>query len=256
MILYRSIGIEEFNTLLRDGKCDGRYNAFKEEKSTCKQRGLVVSFFVDDVWWVDHSHNILLVLDIHDSKLSFGYGEYWASKDFNKTHIWSGRRGSAHYRVKEAYASSYNLTDVRYMSLPNHTEKYLEIYRNILNKYGISEKSYTEMLDIVKKKALNSRDLSYKASGAAVRITNHTLNVEILGILKETFDAKKTTGKYESVYWINKGITYVAYFGGKQTESGYVRTLIVEAYKNREKIDVMSFDINSSLITSIKSWMK
>lgn len=138
MLLIRCIGIYEFYELLKGNNIQGRYNIGNEVQSTGVGNNKVCAF-VDEVYWLDKKHKMVAILNIPEDRLSFGTGDYWAAKSFAKTHVWSGRKGSVQYFIREAYFDSYNITDVVSLSLPFHTDRYMTMYREVLNKYNIKE---------------------------------------------------------------------------------------------------------------------
>lgn len=137
MLLYRSIGVREFDTLLSNRIIEGKYNVSKEKQSSFDEDGLYVCFFEDEYWWLDSRHKVCVVVDISEEELKEGIGVYHASKNMAKTHIWSGRRGSECYELKERYAKSYSLDNVVAISLPNYTELALKQYKETIKQKGI-----------------------------------------------------------------------------------------------------------------------
>lgn len=133
MILYRSIGIEEFKSLLNNEKILGKYDLSKEKQSTSNLKN-VVCFFTDEYWWIDKKHTIGLKLDIPSNRLQFGIGTYYAPKIFAKTRVWSGRRGTETYKLREAYTPYYSIDDIIGVSINNIQNKdKIEKYLNIKN---------------------------------------------------------------------------------------------------------------------------
>lgn len=158
MLLYRSIGEREFDALLSNRIIEGKYNVSKEKQSSFDKEGLYVCFFEDEYWWLDSRHKVCVIVDIPKEELKEGIGIYFASKNMAKTHIWSGRRGSECYELKEKYAKSYSLDNVVAISLPNYVESSLERYKEIIKQKGIKiidnpktileEKKFKENLSI------------------------------------------------------------------------------------------------------------
>lgn len=113
MILYRSIGDSELTALLMDGHVHGRYNNATEAQNN-SELNKVCCFFTDEIRWTDGCHSYFLKVDVPSEKiLQTGVGVYYASKDFAKTKIWTGRRGSVEYKLGEVYVSEYSLADVK-----------------------------------------------------------------------------------------------------------------------------------------------
>lgn len=158
MLLYRSIGGNELYVLLSKGIIKGQYNLSKEKQSSFDKKGLYVCFFEDEYWWLDSRHKVCVIVDIPEEKLKKGTGIYFASKNMAKTHIWSGRRGSECYELKERYAKSYSIDNVVAISLPNYVESSLKWYKETIKQKGIKiidnpkvvleEKKFKENLSI------------------------------------------------------------------------------------------------------------
>lgn len=138
MLLHRCMSEREFLSLLKGEIIYGMYDIGSEPQSSGTMQS-AVSFYVDDVWWVDKVHKIFAIVELPDCFIELGYGTYWASKEFEKTHIWTGRRGKTQYRVKEAYAPNYALNNVHMISLPNHTDSYKAMYREKLKYFNVQE---------------------------------------------------------------------------------------------------------------------
>lgn len=134
MILYRSIGIEEFKKLINGDNIEGRYDLSKERQSTSNLKN-VICFFTDEYWWLDKSHTICIKLDIPENRLQFGIGTYYAPKILAKTRVWSGRRGTEKYNLGEAYSLKYNIQDVIAVSLGEIQNKHR--IENYLRKKNI-----------------------------------------------------------------------------------------------------------------------
>lgn len=137
MWLNRSISISELNALLTGEVIYGRYNLSTEKQSTCDKDNMF-SFYIADYWWIDSSHRFSIIVDIPDNRLSYGLGTYYASKSFEKTHIWSGRRGKVEYQVLEYYCESYSINDVLFISgLDSFNKSYQKYYSQKLSEYGV-----------------------------------------------------------------------------------------------------------------------
>lgn len=139
MKLFRSIGTEEFLSLISNGMIHGKYNCITEQQNDCDMKG-VCCFYVDEVMWIDKKHRFLVVVDIPEEELCFGNGTYFAAKDFAKTKVWSGRNGNTKYSVREAYCDSYSLSQVKEIFLFGHyTNTFVkESIIPVCEKYGIS----------------------------------------------------------------------------------------------------------------------
>lgn len=73
----------------------------------------VVCFFTDKYFWHDGNHKFDIEVDIDEKCLTFGEGIYFASKAFGKTKVWTGRRGKVEYMLREAYAESYDSSNIK-----------------------------------------------------------------------------------------------------------------------------------------------
>ena len=119
MKLYRSIGEKELRGLLEGQMIYGMFNCQKEHQNNSYLKN-ACCFFVDEVRWNDASHEFMLVLEIPEERLTFGIGDYYAGKSLKDEKIWSGRNGSLHYKIREAYTLSYCIDDVKEIYLFNH----------------------------------------------------------------------------------------------------------------------------------------
>ena len=117
VVLHRSISAIELRYLLEGREITGRYDIASEKQSQSKVRVPVIQTFAADVWWTDIYHKHLVILEVPESRIRRGVGDYWAQKNFAKTHIWTGRTGSEHYFIPEAYLTSYSLKDVKCIGL-------------------------------------------------------------------------------------------------------------------------------------------
>lgn len=134
MKLYRSIGDEEFVTLLQGRDIIGKYHSFNEREHIIKTNnaeslGNVVCFFTERIAWKDRYHKIFIEIEIPNEKLYFGTGIYYAAKSLEKTKIWSGRRGNIRYEFQEAYVEKYNSSNVRAIFVGNrYADWYIKKY--------------------------------------------------------------------------------------------------------------------------------
>ena len=141
MLLYRCVGLNEMNNLIGySGECKvimGNYNLSTEEQSTGNMIG-AISFFCEPYLWLDSRHKVVVICDIPEDRLQFGKGVYFAAKGFEKTKVWTGRRGSVRYELDEAYTASYSITDVKGMSVWNGFNRdYQNRYYNRYLELGI-----------------------------------------------------------------------------------------------------------------------
>lgn len=138
MRLYRSIGIEELETIF-NAQCPvlGKYHCSNEIQNTSKMKN-AICFFVDEIRWKDASHKFFIVVDISVTKLEFGIGTYFAGKSLKKAQIWTGKCGSITYGLREAYTESYSINDVKELYIFNYFN--LSVTKNlskICKKNGI-----------------------------------------------------------------------------------------------------------------------
>ena len=137
MLLNRSIALSELDKLLNGEVVEGRFDLSKENQSNQNYKN-VLSFFPDDYWWIDSSHRIQIKVDIDESRLLPGVGVYYAAKNFEKTHIWTGRKGKTEYQIPEYYCYKYNIHDVKYISgLTYLNRTYQHKYREKVSLYNI-----------------------------------------------------------------------------------------------------------------------
>ncbi len=109
---YRSVGISELNALLNGESIFGRYDNSSEPQNTSDLQN-VVACFEDKIRWDDKYHRFFLELCVPVTAIAgYGTGTYYASKKFAKTKIWTGRRGSVRYDLKEIYLPEYDIRDV------------------------------------------------------------------------------------------------------------------------------------------------
>ena len=118
MLLHRNIGSSELIALVRDGKVHGTYDITNGHDIILDNEGEqeqapVVCFFASDYWWIDDDHTYEIWVDIPDFKVTLGKGIYYANKDFDRTHVWNGRKGDIRYEVPEAYVTEYSVFDIR-----------------------------------------------------------------------------------------------------------------------------------------------
>lgn len=117
VVLQRSISDIELRSLLEGREITGRYDIASEKQSQSKVKIPVIQTFAANVWWTDVYHKHLIILEVPENRIKRGTGDYWAQKDFAKTHIWTGRTGQEHYFIPEAYLASYSLKDVKCIGL-------------------------------------------------------------------------------------------------------------------------------------------
>lgn len=123
MIVYRSIGSKELYQLFSgSGKINGMYNCSKEKQNT-SNIGNACCFFIDNVRWYDKNHRFFLVLDIPEEYLEFGIGEYYAGSSLAKTNVWSGRKGNTLYKIREAYSTHYNISNIKEIHVDGYFSK-------------------------------------------------------------------------------------------------------------------------------------
>ena len=139
MILYRSIGESELRQLLSQYVINGRYDCETECQNSNGMKN-AVCFFVDEVRWSDAAHKYMIVVDIPVEELAFGCGTYHAAASLRKTKVWTGRDGSELYSIREAYASTYDISQVKELYLLGHYAKHHvdDYIRPICNKHGIT----------------------------------------------------------------------------------------------------------------------
>lgn len=112
MIIYRNIGPEELLCLFNGKTVYGKFSSSCEAQNT-SNLDEVICCFADKVRWVDKFHQFLVALEIPEERiLERGIGTYFASEKFAKTGVWTGRRGSHKYKLKEVYIKSYDINDV------------------------------------------------------------------------------------------------------------------------------------------------
>lgn len=119
MRLYRSIGENELNTLLKKCPVVGKYHCSTERQNTCSLQN-AVCFFVDQFHWSDVNHKFVVVVDIPNTLLEFGVGTYYAPKSLKNTKVWTGKTGEYVYGIREAYIDNYSLNDVVEIYLFNY----------------------------------------------------------------------------------------------------------------------------------------
>lgn len=97
-----------------------------------------VCFFEDSSYkWRDKEHKFDIEVELQ--YFNTGFGIYKASKPFAKTHVFTGREGSAVYTVPEVYSRCYDITHVRSIRLYNYyanwfIEKHI---KPVCDEYGI-----------------------------------------------------------------------------------------------------------------------
>lgn len=109
---YRSIGLAEFQELLLGHTIKGKFNNSTQDQNNSNLDN-VVCFFKNKIIWKDSQHEILIKCQFNsDDVLGNGIGDYWASKDFATTGVWTGRRGKTNYKLDEFYVKEYNLHNI------------------------------------------------------------------------------------------------------------------------------------------------
>ena len=112
IIGYRSIGLSEFYELLDNREIMGKFSN-SEEKQNNSNLDNIICFFKDKIMWKNVNHEILIKCQFNEKDIiDFGTGQYWASKDFAKTKVWTGRRGTVSYNLDEFYVKKYTLNNV------------------------------------------------------------------------------------------------------------------------------------------------
>ncbi len=111
MVVYRSIGEEELMFLINtDNPVYGNCRGY----TGCGIQNFpygVVSFFKENIRWKDSFHLFHITVNIPDNALSC-ISTYWASKDFGKTKVWTGREGKTEYKIEECFTRCYWPTDI------------------------------------------------------------------------------------------------------------------------------------------------
>lgn len=111
IIGYRSIGKQELWDLLDGKTIKGQYNNSSEKQNDSSVNN-VVSFFRNPYVWRDSNHMFTIKCKLNSSSIYTGTGKYYASNSFDKTKIWTGRRGSKEYNLDEIYVESYDIKNV------------------------------------------------------------------------------------------------------------------------------------------------
>ena len=160
---YRTIGRNEFYRLV-DYKevIKGNFDNSSEKQNTSSANG-VIAFYKEPYKWFDARHNFFIKCKFNKSDIvDEGIGTYYASKDFGKTKIWTGRRGNSEYNIDEFYVSEYsldNVVSIKYDNLDLFTDDYKNEYMNMFNSLGITnltESILNEMkLSQIKQKSKN-----------------------------------------------------------------------------------------------------
>lgn len=109
---YRTIGQDEFFDLVDGKDIIGRYSNSSEEQNTSNVDN-VVCFFKKPILWLDKKHEFTIKCLFKDTEVADqGQGKYYASSDFSKTNVWTGKRGKTEYNLDEVYVSKYNIDNV------------------------------------------------------------------------------------------------------------------------------------------------
>ena len=112
VIGYRSISFNELDKLLNNEVIEGQFDNASEIQNDSDLSN-VVGFFKDKYAWKDSSHEILIKCSFNEDEIvGYGKGKYFASNDFAKSNIWTGRRGKVEYNLDEFYVDSYNLNNL------------------------------------------------------------------------------------------------------------------------------------------------
>ena len=160
---YRTIGKNEFYRLVDNKEViKGNFDNSKERQNTSNAKG-VIAFYKEPYKWKDTNHNFFIKCKFNKADIiDEGTGTYYASKDFEKTKTWTGRRGKSEYNLDEFYVSEYSLDNVvsfKYDNLSLFNNSYKTMYTDKLQSLGIknlNESVLTEMkLSQIKQKSKN-----------------------------------------------------------------------------------------------------
>ena len=113
---YRSVGESELYALLAENPVYGKRKWDNVEESGCDLPYGAISFFLNDLKWRDPEHLIDIEVAL-PADTQTGMATYWASQEFGKTGIWTGRRGNTKYDIEEAYVRCYRPEDIISMNL-------------------------------------------------------------------------------------------------------------------------------------------
>lgn len=106
MIGYRSIGVSEFNMLVKaQNPIYGKQCWKGFDYNSCDVDYGVVCFFQEPYRWKDKQHLFDIQVELKDPIL--GTGKYMAAKSFGETRVWTGREGKTEYILPEAYVRCY-----------------------------------------------------------------------------------------------------------------------------------------------------
>lgn len=112
IICYRSIGDAELESLKSGKVIKSKYPLSSEPLSTGFSDN-VICFFRDRISWKDKDHKWLITAKLNNNQIDHGgTGTYFVPEIFNKTKVWSGRRGNNKVDLSEIYAISYNMDNV------------------------------------------------------------------------------------------------------------------------------------------------
>lgn len=138
MILFRSIGLDEFSRLFDEQTIHGKFDCSQEKNnsSNCKN---VICCFSKKFYWKDKRHKFLLELDIdRDEIKSYGQGTYAISEQCKKSRIWTGRTGKERICLDEVYIKHYSIQNVKKIYLGYYFANwYLETLKPQLDKFHI-----------------------------------------------------------------------------------------------------------------------
>ena len=257
MILHRSVSIKELQILLNEGVIKGNYNITNERQSTASCNQAVVSAFVGDVWWIDKRHEILLLLDIPEARLTFGIGDYWASANFDKTHIWSGRRGDNHYYIKEAYFQYYTIHEVMTVGI-EFTDEYKHLY-NMLKTYDKNIVSKDWLIKQTKNKAINTNlkvnpANKNKAPKISLGLTSSLILAEIKNYIKGAYEKGNKLHVYVNI-GDKKHIIYMD--GRRLPDYKYIQSvnIITISRLNGNELCKKQFDVNENIVQTVNDYV-
>ena len=139
MIGYRSVGYDEIKFLLNsENPVYGRFKYSSLAESGCTLPYGVISFYTDNYKWHDSSHKVDIKVNLPDDA-QIGVATYYAAPNFGDTKIFTGRKGSIEYKVKEAYVRCYEPKDIIEINLNGlFASHYIEsAVKPFCEKYGI-----------------------------------------------------------------------------------------------------------------------
>ena len=136
---YRSIGESELYALLAENPIYGKRKWDNHEESGCALPYGAVSFFVNDLKWRDITHCIDITVALPND-VQTGMATYWASAEFGKTGVWTGRKGNTKHEIEEGYVRCYYPEDIISINLRFHFAGHF-VERQVkpfCEKYGIT----------------------------------------------------------------------------------------------------------------------